>query len=347
MIVIRADGGGSLGSGHIMRCSAVAREVLALGGEVLFAVSDEVSAKFVGSVGFQVEVLAGDRWALGDRDGAALGAFAAAKGARSVLVDSYAVSNRFFEGYRQSSRGIPVGYVDDLYSFADGMLAEPSRLDVDMVLNYMFGFSGGDYRRAYPRGVDLLIGSSFAPVCREFAAAAHDVRSGVGRILVTTGSTNPNGSLERLVLACRSGAPGVAVDIVVGVSARFDVVSAGGEAGLIVHRGINDLAPLMANADIAVSAGGTTLYELVCAGVPTIAVPIVENQVRNVSGFSATRCGIGFAELDWGVDEVSCAVSRLVRSSAVRGKMARNCLSTADGEGAARIANYLLAASEN
>ena len=38
----------------------------------------------------------------------------------------------------------------------------------------------------------------------------------------------------------------------------------------------------MAGSDIAISAGGQTLYELARMGVPTIAVPVVENQMGNI-----------------------------------------------------------------
>lgn len=342
LVVMRADGDGSLGVGHIMRCAAIAREVLALGGEILFAVSDEASAELAGSVGFRTEVLAGDRWSLGDGDGSALGALATAWGARSVLVDSYAVSDRFFEGYRRSSKGLPIGYVDDLYSFADGILSRPRGLDVDMVLNYMFGFGESDYDSAYSRAVDLLVGPAFAPVRSEFRAAAHTFGPEVKRILVTTGSTNPNSSLERLVLACRKGAPGAVIDVVVGAAAGFDTALAGGRGNLVIHRGLTDLAPLMEDADVAVSAGGSTLYELACAGIPAVAVPIVENQMRNISGFSSSGCGIGITKLDWHVEEVSSAVSRFLGSSDFREKASLRCLSAVDGRGAARIAKRLI-----
>lgn len=42
---------------------------------------------------------------------------------------------------------------------------------------------------------------------------------------------------------------------------------------------------LMLESDVAISAGGQTLYELASVGLPTIAIQVVDNQSEDISGF--------------------------------------------------------------
>ena len=70
---------------------------------------------------------------------------------------------------------------------------------------------------------------------------------------------------------------------------------------------------LMAWADVALSAGGTTAWELAYMGVPSLAVVLAPNQQRSVDGLSA----LGVVEnLGWHAqmaeDEIARAVQQLV-----------------------------------
>ena len=59
-LFIRADGGASIGSGHICRCLAIARQAEAHGMTVRFLVSTEDSKGVVTAGGFEVVVLLGE-----------------------------------------------------------------------------------------------------------------------------------------------------------------------------------------------------------------------------------------------------------------------------------------------
>ena len=89
------------------------------------------------------------------------------------------------------------------------------------------------------------------------------------------------GDLRRL-----HGATGVPAEKpVVGVFCRFEDFVSAQEPSVHVFRNLDDLAPLMREADLVVSAAGTTLYELCAVGVPTVTVPVVDSLLANVCGF--------------------------------------------------------------
>ena len=54
---------------------------------------------------------------------------------------------------------------------------------------------------------------------------------------------------------------------------------------LIIHKNVQNMTELMVQCDIAISAGGFTLYELCACGVPTISVAFADNQLENVKRF--------------------------------------------------------------
>src|SRR5262249_33305587 len=49
-------------------------------------------------------------------------------------------------------------------------------------------------------------------------------------------------------------------------------------ANIHVHSDLPSLAPLMARADLAIGACGSTSWERLCLGLPTLAVSLAENQ---------------------------------------------------------------------
>ena len=219
-LIIRADAGFGVGAGHIMRCVSIADAAKALGFEVIYAVSDQESLNVVKAVGKKGFVIGGSKQRYDDRDARTLASFVRAVRPRAVLVDSYAVTERFFEFFRSQIKDVRLAYMDDLFSFAEGFATVPKRFSVDVLVNYGFGFSLGEYEEVYEGlGTRLLVGPGFAPVRPRFKALPRHSACPVRRILVTTGSTNPDSILERVAEAWAVSVPEAVIDLVVGSSA--------------------------------------------------------------------------------------------------------------------------------
>lgn len=338
-VAIRLDAGPRVGSGHAVRCMAVAGELMALGCDVTFLVADEDCAKSLRAGEWTVEVAGGDSLRYTAEDGLRLASLCSGR-FDALIIDSYAITRAFFEGL--GNPGFAACLVDDMYTFSDGALDAPLAWPVDLVVNYGFPADGDAYARAYAgRETRLLVGPEFAPVRPSFRDGARAPVGGpVERILVTSGSTNPDGALERMVCGCLQAAPGTAVDVVVGALADFDTERFRGRP-VAVHRGLTDLSPLMADADIAVSAAGSTLYELSCMGVPTAAFPVVENQVANARGFIAWGLGAGSEVMGWSHADVAQVVWDLAQSPRRRQGLSDRMRAAVDGHGARRIAEAI------
>lgn len=340
MLLIRVDGNETIGSGHIVRCAAIAQAAIKYGHDVVFAVSDSQSAQLVDYYEYTSVVLGGNPFRYSSDDGKRVAEYVRVRDVSCILIDSYAVNDLFF----RSVAGAPckVAYIDDVYTYETGLQALPSRWKVDCVINYGFGSSEKEYQRVYSdQKVDLMIGPRFAPVRKCFINKNHSPSNQIHKVLVTCGSTNPAYSLERITQACLEVLPDAQIDVVIGKMAKFDSKRFS-MFDIKEHRGISDLSRLMSAADLVISAAGTTLYELCSIGVPTIALPIVGNQLANAHAFSFGGIGLSVESLNWRVDDVVGCIERIVQGRVDRNMLQEKMKSTVDGLGAARIASSIL-----
>ncbi|MCW3004135.1 MAG: hypothetical protein JWQ20_3433 [Conexibacter sp.] len=167
----------------------------------------------------------------------------------------------------------------------------------------------------------LLPGPRFALVDPGFAAARRDRTGGVQTVLVTVGG----GATGRPLAAA-------AVDAVRTVFPAACVLTAGGVAldGTEALPFPGTLLDAIADVDVAVSAAGTTAYELAAAGVPSVVVAVADNQRRVVEG--ARTAGFALAG-----DDLGAAVAQLA-DPAVRARLQEAGPAVVDGQGAARAA---------
>ena len=344
-VLIRADANHGIGSGHMMRCSAVAKEVARLGGTAHFVVSNGESADFARGMGLATRIEPGDIRVFCRDDGLRLASLADELDAQAILVDSYAVTNGFFAGLCAARRsGVRVVYIDDLFTFGDGYSSIPQQRAVDVVVNYSFSASAAVYRKVYGDAcVVCLVGPFFAPIRGQFERRLGARSPRVENILITTGSTNKNRLLERLVDICLHAAPQAELSVVVGKMASYEGVLT---ANVSVLHNVSDMAALMGNADLALSAAGSTLYELAVVGVPTVAIAMTENQSLNAAGFEELDLGPVFRYEEgcfFGeCGDLTSTVSRLSADRDARCSMSERASSIVDGRGAERLAQALL-----
>lgn len=340
-VVIRADINKQIGSGHAVRCIAIAEAIEALGGTTLFVTSSAESSDALCALGRDSVILNADPALYSADDGDRLGSFCQSCNARSVLVDSYAVTDAFFEALQDAcSGGCRVGWIDDRYTYELGEQTDTVRRRVDCVINYSFGASLVEYQLLYDaESVHLCIDPAYAPLRRQFHSDAHRAYGDVRRILVTTGSTNDGCVLERMTSACLLANPRAQIDVIVGSMAEFVSLN---DARITEHRGIVDLAPFMREDDLCISAAGTTTYELCSVGVPSVIVPVVDNQLFNAAGFKKLGLGPVVANDARLEDRLKKIVTNLSADPSSRRRFSLRMQRAVDGRGAERIARALL-----
>jgi len=255
---IVADGGPDVGFGHLVRTGALARAFLGRGWEVTYvswtpeAVS-EVAPESV-SVG-----------AVDSPAAATVRAFDVA------VVDTYRVGTDEQRDLRRSVERL--GLVED----------RDTRVCCDVLVNGNVYAPALDYEYlgAEPEwclGTDyLLLRAPF----RERARRDPPWRPDPERGLVIMGGSDINDATPGAVRAFDG--LDLAVDVVVGPGfTNHEAIAAAAEAtdaAVTVHERPGNLPDLMFEADLAVSATGSTVYELLATGTPTVGIPQADNQV--------------------------------------------------------------------
>lgn len=340
LLLISVDASEQIGLGHLMRCLSIADAARDRGCKVIFVVSNEYASAIVAGRAHRALVVERDEIDYSMKDAEVLAEIASEGEADRILVDSYGVSDSFFRGLKSRGRAHRVFYIDDGFSFSCGHREEPYRWDIEGIIDYSFGSSYKKYERTYSaKETKLMIGPRFAPIRSEFRDSSYTVRGDVEEVLITSGSTNPNHVLERMCAAAAIALPDSRFNVVVGPKSRFE--PSGDPSRYDLHIGVDDLSHLMIACDLAISACGTTLYELCAIGVPTVAIPIVENQRANAQGFASLHLGKVVPDGDTPVQDIANAVVELASHRTHRQAYSKSMRALVKGDGAQAIVDGL------
>lgn len=137
---------------------------------------------------------------------------------------------------------------------------------------------------SYPDTVLMaLVGSRYALLRPSFLQARVDDIP--NKLLLTMGGTDPLALTLPLLKQClEKGFMASDILVMLGQNAhQAELVKAFCRTnGIELQQGVKDVPPLMARAKMAVSAAGSTLYELACLGVPSIFVQVADNQTLSL-----------------------------------------------------------------
>jgi len=256
-----------------------------------------------------------------------------------LVVDHYGLDDHWERSLRSAARRIMS--IDDLPA---------RRHDCDLLLDQNAGErSIESFAARIPPRSSLALGPRYALLDPGYSHLrnAHPAHDGVvRRVLVSFGGSDPR-DLTGLALSALSAPEFMAleVDIVTGTNYSFLPglqEAAGRRPGTCVHGPQPSLAPLLAQADLAIGAGGTTTWERLCLGVPGVVLCMAENQRPGCEYLEKQGlieyCGAAEAATR---DSVAAALRRCLGDAERLLDMSSRGRSLVDGLGAARIAEHL------
>jgi UDP-2,4-diacetamido-2,4,6-trideoxy-beta-L-altropyranose hydrolase len=333
-ILFFADAGAGVGGGHVMRCLTLAEALTHAGADCAFAVTPAASVI--------LDVFAGPaivRLPLPDESAARLAApigdRAREWGAHAVVVDHY--------GFGVGEEMVVRGSAGFLAAMDD--LKRPHLCD--LVLDTNLDRAEGDYP-----GVEALLGPRFALLRPEFVAlrpATFERRSQAGqpqRLLVSVGLTDVGGITGRVVDAILPALGEMGADIVIGQGAPSLpglVFLASRDRRLTLHIDSREMAALTAAADIAIGAGGSSVWERCCLGLPSVNLVLADNQRAAASALAERGAALILEAADGAPEtQIAAIVQNLAADTASLLAMSRAAAAICDGLGAERVAARLL-----
>ena len=330
-VFIRVDMNPVIATGHMMRCLSIADAVTKFGKKVIFITADEYPSELLIQRGYENIVLHTD-WKRMEEETVKLKTLIKEYGVKKLLVDSYQVT----ADYLQELREVEVIYLDDLDAF---------EYPVDKVIcyaNYFRQFSYGQKRE----DEGYYLGMDYVPLRNVFQnCPAKKISNRIEKVLLLSGGSDSCGIIKRMVEAFKDKEV-----TLITVCGRFyegfeELKEEYKEySNFVFYQNITNLEEYMKEVDLAVSAGGTTLYELCAVGTPTISYSFADNQLYNVRQFE--KDGLIDYAGDVRMDDIFSNVIKLYEKydedSIVRKERSVLMQQMVDGNGADRIARILV-----
>ncbi len=282
VLVFRADGNSNVGAGHIMRCLSIADAALDRGIESVFITASEEFKEIVETHKHTCHVMYTDYQRMCDE--MSIFTDIISNYIPEVLfVDSYYVSDQYFELLRRSLK-CKIAYIDDMAMFG---------YDCDYLINYnIYGSLWEEkYKNFYEEGKipKLILGSQYVPLRSEFRENKREsIHEEGSDILISTGGADPDHFALALIKSILQISGKKKFHIIVGAmnNDKYEIRERTNHCkNIFIHEKVNKMAKLMLSCDVAISAAGSTLYELCSTQTPTITYVLEDNQVFGANAF--------------------------------------------------------------
>jgi UDP-2,4-diacetamido-2,4,6-trideoxy-beta-L-altropyranose hydrolase len=222
---------------------------------------------------------------------------------------------------------------------------------VDVVLNQNAGAAAVlDGRRTH--SARMLLGCQYAMLRREFRQTApRVVRSEfVSQILLTLGGADQGNVTEELLAILGSCRPAnCQIQVVIGPAnphvLRLRDVAAKMKR-VVLHLAPSNLPQIMASCDLAVTAAGSSVYELGYLGIPMLLAVTGENQRPIAAALDHLGAAVRLNELnDVSSDYFKLPIGWFIHDPTARAGCAARFQQLVDGQGAARVVAAMSEAS--
>jgi len=223
-----------------------------------------------------------------------------------------------------------------------------SHYHADILLNQ--NINASNFKYACSKGTRQLLGSDYVMLRQEFLTqkiTKKHVPQKARKILLTMGGSDPNNATLKSIKAINLlRDPELTIKIIIG-PANPNLESLKNEISLsysscILFSDIKDMAAHMSWADMAISAGGSTCWELCYLGVPFLIMVLENNQEPIAHGLDKLGAALN---VGWEskIDESRLAekICQLIDDPISRSKMTHSTNSIVDGLGSVRIINAM------
>jgi UDP-2,4-diacetamido-2,4,6-trideoxy-beta-L-altropyranose hydrolase len=342
-LVIRADADPLTGTGHVMRCIALAQAWNMLGGTVILHTAPIPTRleDFLRRVGCTISIAQHHN---GDSaDASELTAIAREADATWIVQDGYHLRSEYQT--RIKAAGFRLLAIDDL--------AEEPSYGADIVLNQNIYASAHDYRDS-GRESRLLLGPEYVLLREDFWRWRGREKhvDEMKHALITFGGSDPRNMTGMAMQAMADVEGDFMLRVIVGPSnPRLEEIRAQAQDCSLETHVLNDvqsMAEILDWADIAVSAAGSATYEFAFMGVPALIVQTADNQRRGAPILSQRGIAV---DLGWHSEitreRVAAAIREMIADNAGRTRMARLGQAAVDGMGVLRAISCMKGQSED
>jgi len=337
-LIFRVDASPDIGTGHLMRCMALGQTWKDAGGNVIFITACQNNALLqrLRAEDFDIHLIPDSYPNTSD--------WIHTKNIISnysnawIILDGY----HFDENYqiRIKELGNKLFLIDDT--------AHLDRYYADIMLNQNLHADELNYHcEPYTK---LLLGTKYVLLRKQFMrwqGWRRKIPDIAHKVLITLGGSDPSNQTLKIIRALQKvDIRGLEVVVVVGASNPHfrEIQSTTRNSRFVIRliRNATDMPELMAWADIAVSAGGSTSWELAFMGLPALLIVLAENQRRSAKLLAERKVFLGLGEgQNVKVQDIAQALKNVLQNCEIRKKLSQKEHLLVDGMGVERIIKIL------
>lgn len=318
-IAIRADGGHELGYGHLVRTSVLARELEKNSHEVTYVTKNPEPLEEITKEDFTAESIESEEDFL---------SFLENKNIDCAVTDHYEIGTVLQRNIRDRCKTYLAISDDTRFKFC-----------CDILFNNNIYAEGLDYEFS-GKTPEKLLGTDYILLREEFQKVAsknRELKEEIDSALIMMGGGDPNGFTPKVMDILSEYDFRKTVIIGPGFNNKEEIRKIASEnQNFEVKENPDNIAEIMTESDIAVSATGTSVYELIATETPFIGIPQTANQGPVAESISQDTLGIISEE-----GELEEKISEIISDNELRNNIQKNQRGRIDGKGAKRIREVL------
>lgn len=344
MLYIRTDANEIIATGHVMRCLTIAEEFRKKKETVCFVVSDETSATMIEKKGFAV-IVTNEKWNAVDTEREYTILKLCAETGGWLLIDSYFINSEYITQMKQIFK---VAVFDDMFS---------EKKNADLIINYNVFYRKFDYKNRYKNeACTLLLGEKYVPLRQQFQQIKPELAVRKYRypkvLLMCGGADKPNlicGVLQYLKDNNLKLLSEIDWKIVIGsyysnYHRLEQLIQENSNIELLCD--VENMAELMYECDLCVTAASTVLYECCAMLLPTIFFVVAEDQKYDAEFFSKNNmmlyCGNFMDCQEAAIKKMETELVKIIYDRKKQYHMKKMMKNFVDAKGAERIAVALI-----
>jgi UDP-2,4-diacetamido-2,4,6-trideoxy-beta-L-altropyranose hydrolase len=363
-VVVRTDASEKIGGGHLMRCLTLADKLAQHGATTVFVSRSlpETFAALVQERGHRLCPLTPADRSRGKADNTedhsnwlgvdwqtdaqeTMNALSSAgRGADLLIVDHYGIDGRWEAQVGRQCRFVMV--IDDL--------ADRTHV-CDLLLDQ--NLQPGMHKRylpLIPSECKMLLGPRYALLREEFLQNRNPdkpLKGAIRSILVFFGGADPHNLTPLTLRALKNTVSDeIKIDVIIGPanSRSSEIKSTAAMLERIsIHDSVQEVAPLMAKADLCIGAGGSTSWERCCLGLPTIVVASSDAELQLAEHLQSKGIGLCVGSYRYVTEsKLSEAIAKILADPSPLAQWSAGGMKLVDGHGAERVCRTLLEAVE-
>ena len=358
-VAFRVDASDKIGTGHVIRCLTLAIQMRRSGDFVLFICRELPGhlCEMIESFGFDVSRLPAEEiqflsidHSSGTPHASWLGVAWQTDAAQTydcmlsygffdwLIVDHYAIDYCWEKKLRPLTKKLMV--IDDLFD---------RKHEADLLLNQSILSEGsGNYNNLIPYSCKVLLGPEYALLRDDYKILRDQITPKTGkieRLFIYFGGIDRSNFTGKCLEVLEQIAPhNIEVDVVmptVGQHKQAIVEIANRNSFVNLHYHMPSLSKLMARADLAIGAAGTTSWERLCLGLPSYLISLAKNQLQIAKILDENGLAVWLGHHDNVTKTVISESLKEIFQNGYSENWSTKCRASVDGLGVNRVYEHL------